>query len=619
MLAEIRESPFSAPGWLFELKYDGFRLVAARERGQARLVYRRGADSTAVFPEIAQAVGKLPYDGVVLDGEVVVLDDDSRPVFQKLQQRALLQRSTDIARATLDLPATYYAFDLLGFEGFDLRPLPLVERKALLRRILPHAGPIRFCDHVEEHGEALYEEVRRRGLEGLVAKKADGPYRAGRSSEWLKIRVDRTREFVIVGFTHPEGNRTGFGALHLGEYEDGALVYAGRAGSGFGARQLVELRATLDGMIVPRPPCGGPVPKGAGHSWVAPRLVCEVRYKEWTREQLLRQPVFLRLRDDKTPHDCVRGAAVEHEPPLPAPPPAVEARRVPFTNLDKVFWPEDGYTKGDLVAFYRAVAPWLLPFLRDRPLVLTRFPDGIHGKSFFQKDTAGRVPGWLHTERIWSEHAERAIDYFVCGDEEGLLYIANMGTIPLHVFASRLSSIDRPDWCILDLDPKGAPFESVVRLARALRDLCDEMELPAYCKTSGSTGLHVLVPLGGQCTYDECRTLGELMARVVCDREPERATTARAVGSRGGRVYVDFLQNGHGKLLVSPYCVRPLPGAPVSTPLAWSEVDDTLDPRTLTIKTLPARLASIKEDPLRKVLKETPDLAKALARLRRNL
>jgi bifunctional non-homologous end joining protein LigD len=290
-------------------------------------------------------------------------------------------------------------------------------------------------------------------------------------------------------------------------------------------------------------------------------------------------------------------------------------RKVPFTNLEKVFWPEEGYTKGDLIEYYRAIAPWLLPYLKDRLLVLTRFPDGIKGKSFFQKDAPSFAPGWVRLERVWSESAQREIDYFVAADVESLLYIANLGTIPLHVWGSRISDLAHPDWCILDLDPKTAPFLHVVQVARAVHDLAEEIGLPAYVKTSGSTGLHVLVPLGGLLTFDQCKQLGELLARVVAGRLPDLATTIRLPNDRGGRVYVDFLQNGHGKLLAAPFTARPVPGALCSAPLLWDEVDETLELRRFTIRTLPERMSVFGRDPLAPVLTEKPDLATALARL----
>jgi len=620
MLAETRDQPFTDPAWLFELKYDGFRVLAAREDEEANLLYRKGNDATAIFPEIARAVSGLPFPRLILDAEVVVLDEEARPSFQRLQRRALLQRSVDVARAALELPASLYVFDLLAFEDFDLRPLALRERKRLLQKVLARAGALRYVEHVDEQGEAFYAEVSRLRLEGIMAKRADSPYRAGRFPDWLKIRLDRSDDFVIVGFTEPGGERSGFGALHLADYEGDSLVYAGRAGSGFDEKQLKATRARLEAWRRPDPPCSGPLPKGREHVWVEPRLVCEVRYKEWTQDHLLRQPVFLRFRDDKSPEECRReDRRAREQPALPAPPaPLIRGtseRKVPFSNPDKVFWRDEGYTKGDLIEFYRAISPWLLPYLRDRLLVLTRYPDGIKGKSFFQKDAPGYAPGWVRTERIWSEHAQREIDYFIADEVESLLYVINLGTIPLHIWASRTTDLPHPDWCILDLDPKGAPFRDVVRVARELLSLAEEMEMPSFVKTSGSTGLHVLLPLGGQCTFEQTKNLGELVARVAADRVPDVATTVRNPGNRGGRVYIDFLQNGHGKLLAAPFSARPVPGALVSTPLDWDEVDDDLDISRFTIRSVPERMQGRKGDPLLPVLREKPDLARALRRL----
>ncbi len=620
MLAESKDQPFTKAGWVFELKLDGYRILAGKEkRDQARLITRNGNDTSATFPEVVRALVALPFDRLVLDGEVVALDAAGRPSFQRLQQRARLSRSLDIRRATVENPVTFFAFDLLGFEEFDLRPLPLTARKAILKKFLPPTGLIRYLEHFEERGEALFDQVGEMGLEGIMAKKAESPYRAGRSPAWLKIRRRRTDDFVVVGFTAPKGSRAGFGALYLAQYVDDVLTYSGRAGSGFSGKQLADVRARLERLKRPTPPCQGPIPKERGTTWVEPELVCEVEYTEWTDDGLLRQPVFLRFRDDKEVGECARegtnedareqiggdGAGRKREPHEP----------VVFSNLGKVFWPDEGYTKGDLIEYYRTISPWLLPYLRDRPIVLTRYPDGIGGKSFFQKDAPAFVPEWIRTERMWSEQAEREIDYFICDDVDSLLYVINLGTIPLHVWASRAPTLDRPDWCVLDLDPKNAPFIHVVQVARTTRALCEEIGLPSFVKTSGSSGLHVLVPLGKQCSYEESRALGELLARVIVAELPEIATITRQVSRRDGRVYVDYVQNGAGRLLAAPLSVRPLPGAPVSTPLKWTEVNSKLDIRRFTLRTVPARLKKAKVDPLRDVLTLAPDLGHALERL----
>ena len=619
MLAEHAEEPFSAPGWVFELKHDGFRLLAAREGGRVRLQYRSGA-ATAVFPELASALATLPFD-LVLDGEVVVLDEEGRSSFQRLQKRVQLRKSSDIERAARELPATVFAFDLLSVQGHDLRGLPLLERKRLLGLALTGAGPFCYADHVEEDGVAFFAEVRHMGLEGIVAKRADSRYVPGRSPHWLKVRVDRTADLAVVGFTLPRDSRSGFGALHLAAWEGAAFVYTGRVGSGFDEAELERVRRQLEAARVPRAPCRGPVPKGRAHAWVDPALVCEVRYKEVTEEGLLRQPVFLRFRKDKSPRECAPLVARAAPPrrPLPVPRGADTAAAPRLTNLAKVFWPREGYTKGDLVDYYRSVAPWLLPYLRDRPLVLTRYPDGIEGKSFYQKDAPEFAQARLRTVAVWSDASQRAIDYFVCDDVEALVFLANLGTIPLHLWPSRVGALDRPDWCILDLDPKGAPFAHVVTLARAIKRLCDELGLPAFPKTSGASGLHVLLPLGGQCTFEQSRSLAHLIAWTLVREHPRLATTSRPLRDRGGRVYVDYLQNAHGQLLVAPFSVRPLPGAPVSAPLRWSEVGARLDPSRFTIRTLLPRLRRQRGDPLRPVLAGQPDLLSAIGTLQRRL
>jgi bifunctional non-homologous end joining protein LigD len=624
MLAESRDKPFTKEGWIFELKLDGYRILASRANGEGKLTTRNGNDLTAAFPEVARSLAALPYEGLVMDGELVVPDDAGKPSFQRLGERARFSRASDVARAAVEQPASLFLFDLLAAEGFDARPLPLLERKQLLRTVVPEVGALRFLEHFATHGERVYDQVTKMGLEGVVAKKADAPYRGGRSPNWVKIRAERTDDFVVVGFTRPKGSRAGFGALHLGAYDHGALVYVGRVGTGFDTAQLQEYAAALESARRPAPPFTGPGPTGKEHTWVEPRLVAEVRYLEVTDDGQLRQPVFVRFRSDKQPQECERAvvggglSVVEKGPP---PPPTTRHPQPSFqlTNLHKVYWPAEGYTKGDLVAYYKAIAPWLLPYLRDRPLVLTRFPDGIEGKSFFQKDAPAYAHDFVRTVRMYSAESERELNYFVCDDESALLYIANMGAIPLHIWGSRVATLETPDWCILDLDPKEAPFAHVVTVARAIRAMADEIGLPCFVKTSGSTGLHVLVPLGRQCTYEQARTLGGLLARVVAAELPEIATITRQVQKRDGRVYLDYVQNGHGRLLAAPFSARPVPGARVSMPLDWKEVTPKLDIARYTIRSAVARVEKLGADPLLPVLETKPDLVAALAGLHHRL
>jgi bifunctional non-homologous end joining protein LigD len=626
MLAERSEQPFSRPDWLFEIKYDGYRIIAGAEQGAPLLLTRNGNDLTASFPEIAEAVAALPCGRVVLDGEVVAHDEAGRPSFQLLQNRARVRSGSTARRAAARAPVVYYAFDLLGLEEHDLRPLPLHARKELLRRLLPEAGTLRYCDHVAERGVEFFAAARQLDLEGMIAKRADSPYRAGRSDDWVKVRADHVEDFVVVGYTRKARARSGFDSLHLARATDaGALEYIGSVGTGFTGDQQREYGRLLESLRVAEPMAAG-APAGREQHWVEPVVVVEVRYLEVTRDGLLRHPVLLRFRDDlsgSTPPPPAadaaprtRGSGAPRRPPTATPTAAAAAdRTVRLSNLDKTFWPEDGLTKGDHIAYYQTIAPWLLPYLRDRPLVMTRYPDGIHGKSFFQKDAPPGAPAWLRTVRVWSEESERELSYIVADDAAALTWVANAASIPLHVWASRVASLERPDWASLDLDPKEAPFSDVIAVAQVAQALCADIELPAFIKTSGSTGLHVLVPVARRFTHGEARSLAELLARAIVREVPEVATLERQVRRRAGKVYVDYLQNGQGKLLVAPFSVRPLPGAPVSTPLHWDEVKPGLSIAQHTISTVPERMARLGTDPLAAVLDTDVDLAAVLNRL----
>jgi bifunctional non-homologous end joining protein LigD len=465
---------------------------------------------------------------------------------------------------------------------------------------------------------------------------------------------------VIAGFTAPKGSRSHMGALQLADLVNGTVVYAGRVGTGFNDDLLKEIKSLLDPILRKDPGCTGPaltpggeplpasaIPDTKTTTWVDPVHVCEVRYREWTPDGFLRHATFVRLRDDKRAHECERqgwtsseiNAANEateddgtrgdaqgdgsgassngnstHEPPSP-PPKTPTPKNIAFTNLKKIYWPADKYTKGDLIEYYRAVSKWMLPYLANRPVVLTRFPDGIDGKSFYQKDAPVFAPDWMRTIPIWSEDTQREIRYFICDGEEALLYLANMGSIPLHIWASRDGSLELPDWCVIDLDPKEAPFSDVIRCAQVLRRVCESVALPSYVKTTGKTGLHILLPLGRQCTYEQSRMLGELLARVVLRELSDIATITRHVTKRGDKVYLDYLQNRHGQTIVAPFSVRPLPGATVSIPLLWDEVNSSLDPRNFTIMTALGRMDQLGTDPIFAVLESRPELSEVLNRL----
>ncbi len=609
MLASASDTPFSREGWLFELKYDGVRVLLAKHGERVEIRARSGAERTSTYPEIARAAAHLPLESFVADGEIVALDERGRSSFERLQRRFTQRDPEAVARAQAEVPVVLYAFDLLGALGHDLRDLPLVRRKEALAGFLPRLGQLRFADHVLGDGEALFEAARAHGLEGVVAKRGDSRYETGRRSKsWLKLKVPRSEPFVIVGYLRRRGSRKALGSLMLAWYRDGELVYAGNAGSGLDEATSAALERELDAARLDEPVfSGAPESSARERVYTRPERVCRVGFTEVTSAGLLRHPVFRGLLDDVRPEQC--RAPVDREAAADAsPPPAPRTAQLELTHLDKVFWPVDAYTKGDLLAYYEAVWPWLSPYLRDRPVVLTRYPDGIEGKNFYQKNAPEFTPDWVEREQIDDT------DYFVCNDLRTLLYVINSGAIPLHVWSARRGSLEQPDWLILDLDPKGAPFTDVVTIARHIHRLLDELDAPHFAKTSGQDGLHVLLPLGGQLDHGQAKSLGEVLARVVAAELPEISTIARPLAARGQRVYVDYLQNGRGKLIASPFSVRPRPGAPVSTPLRWTQVTARLDPGRFGIKNA-VREMERHGDPMQPLLDTSLDVARLLERL----
>ena len=608
MLATKHE-PFNRSGWLFEIKYDGYRLICEKLGENTTLTSRNGKDLTQTFPEIALAVSRLPYHHIVLDGETVVLDLNGLPSFAKMQKRGRLSDASDVKYAMRQYPATLYAFDLLAFEDYDLTELPLTKRKEHLLELLPTAGLIKYSAHIEKDGVAMYQAAVQMGLEGVVGKKASSRYRPGRSENWVKIRRELTDDFVIMGY---KATGRDVRSLAVGQYIDGKLVYSGNVGSGLGESMRKTLLGKFSKLRKIKTPKGAPTE--ADYVWVAAKLVCEVKYTEFTPAGQLRHPVLLRLRDDKPAKECTREFLNQELDEVDVVPAKIE-KSVHLSNLDKLLWPEDGFSKGDMLRYYEAISPWLLPWIIERPLVLTRYPDGIDGRSFYQKDAPEFAPDWMQIEKTWSESTEREIGYFVANDVESLMYIANMASIPIHAFHNRRGQGELPDWCVLDLDPKEAPFEHVVEIAKEIHELCDQLGLPNFVKTSGSTGLHILLPLKNQFTYEQSRVLGELLARIVVTRLPDIATIARNPSRRQGKVYVDYLQNGQGKTIASAYCLRPLPGAPVSMPLKWSEVNKKLRPDSFHLKNTISRVKRWSQDPAIEVLTAEVDLVAVLEAL----
>ncbi len=613
MLAVAGDHAFSDAEWIYEVKYDGVRAALARlADGTFHFSSRNGLDFSERFPEIALVGRYLPHHTFAIDGEVIAVEESGAGSFELLQS-GLGGRLGSSVRVVM------YAFDLLHLDGFDLRSLDILARKELLRALLPTTGPVRYADHLHQHGEELFEIARQRGLEGIVAKRLRTPYRSGkRSRDWLKLKLPRITRLAVVGWQPTRGSQT-LGSLLLGWIVDGRLRFAGKVGSGIDRDTAAGLLARLETIRVEAPKLeidATDIPRRA--VFVEPEHVALVRYTEATSRGLLRHPVFVDLDEAADWRDCVSpaevGAEPGHERPT-APPDRSSASTWSPTNLDKVYWPAEGYRKRDLLEYYQAVWPYISPYLRDRPLVLTRYPDGIDGKSFFQKHAPEHLPSWVGTVTVGGVRA------VVCNDLESLLYVANLGCIPIHIAGARADRADRPDWLVLDLDPKQAPFEHVVRVARHLVKLLTDVSLPSFIKTSGQTGLHVMVPLPATARHDDAKMLAEVIAKVTESEIPEIATVARPLAERRGRVYIDYLQNGRGKTIAAPYCVRPAPGAPISMPLRWRQVTSRLTPKRFTIKTSVAMVRKL-GDPMRWLLDgslEVDEMLAAIARLRERL
>ncbi|HEY7691529.1 MAG TPA: DNA ligase D [Gaiellaceae bacterium] len=608
MLATPAEEVPAAGDWLFEVKWDGYRALAYLRGGEARLVSRNGNDLTARFPTVAKQLAQATKSpAAVLDGEVCALDEQGRPSFSAMQQ------------AKPGTPIVYETFDLLEVDGEPLVDLPLRERRARLEQLIDRRSTtVRLSDAFED-GDALYEAATAQHLEGIVAKRADSPYRQGkRTREWLKIKTHGRQEFVIAGYTKGQGRRTGrFGSLVLGVWRGDELSYVGNVGTGFTDRAIDELLAELRPLaqaespfpVVPKMP----KVRKADVVWVKPELVCEVEFVEWTHDGRLRAPSFQGLREDKPARE------VHREEALPA-----ELRKgkrvLKLSNLDKVFFPDDGITKGDLLAYYRAVAPVLLPHLKDRPFTMKRYPDGIEGGHFFQKDAPVHMPDWIPTREFEvstreSPRRRRKIRAPLVNEELALLWMVNMGCIDLNTWYSRVDRPERPDFVLFDLDPAAdAGFPEVVEVALLVKEVLDALGLAGLPKTSGSDGIHVLVPVERRYTYDQTREFAEIVAGTLARTHRGLVTTEWSKARRRG-VLIDANQNGEGKTIASAYSVRPHPGAPVSTPLRWDEVRDGLDPRAFGIEAVLARIER-HGDLFEGVLTEKQSLGKALAAVR---
>lgn len=578
MLCTLVEKPFDKEDWLFEIKWDGYRAIAATHQDRCALYSRNHLDFSDKYPSVIEALHQLKHD-VVLDGEIVSMDKDGVPHFEWLQ---------DWSRDPQGV-LRYCVFDILWCDGHDLREMPLRGRKAVLRSVLPNSNTFQYSDDVEAKGVDLFKLVRRRGLEGIVAKRADSPYREDeRGMDWQKIKTQERQEVVIGGYTEPRGSRKYLGSLLVGVYDHGKLIYVGHSGGGIPDEKRRALRDGLAGLEQATSPFGiEPKPNAPVH-WVKPRLVAEMAFSQWTAEGSMRHPEFKGLRPDKKPLDVHREIAGRQKATNQS---AADPSGLPFepTHLDKVFFPKRHYTKGDLFKYYETIAPFMLPYLKDRPLSLNRMPNGIKGESFFQKNNE-HLPDWVPNADIFSESNGTSLHWIVGGRLETLLYIVQLGSIEINPWNSRIGTLDKPDWIVIDLDPEGLGFEKVIAVARTVKEVGDDWGVPTYPKTSGKTGMHIFIPMQAKYSYDQAKNLAHLMALEIHARQPRLTSVERLPEKRKHKIYLDFLQNREGQTLAAAYSVRPTPEASVSMPLHWDEVKPGLKPTDFTIQNAEHRL-----------------------------
>jgi bifunctional non-homologous end joining protein LigD len=606
MLASLSKNIFDDPDWIYEVKWDGYRALAYCKGKKVDLRSRNNLSYSKKFYPLHDALASLELN-VVLDGEIIVANEQGGADFQKLQAWQKDEEG--------DL--VYYAFDVLWVNGYDVTALSLLERKQILKSIIPEdQTALRYSDHIEERGKDFYKIAVSQGLEGIMAKQAHSQYHIGkRAAEWLKIKTHQTQEAVICGYTAGKNSRQFFGSLILGLYEGKQLVYIGQAGSGFDEKKLAEVHSKLKKLETDKCPFKIKPKTNTKAVWVEPKLVCEVKFQEWTKDNLLRIPIFLGMREDKDPLDVKKEIASEIDPDeidkkvekqqtastgqrknkeknsTSLQPWLHEAkeqlvvinkRELKLTNLDKIYWPDEKITKRQMLDYYHAVAEYIIPYIKDRPQSLNRHPDGIKGESFYQKNVKDKVPDWIATYDYKSDDGKDK-EFLVAKDEASLIYIANLGCIEINPWHSRISAPENPDWCVIDLDPDTNDFEEVITAAQVVKQVLDSINVPGYCKTSGSTGLHIYIPLGAKYDYEQSKQLAELIVTLVHDEIPDFTSIVRATKNRKGKIYLDFLQNRSIQTIAAPYSLRPKPGATVSTPLHWEEVKPGLKLSSFTI------------------------------------
>jgi bifunctional non-homologous end joining protein LigD len=630
MLATLGNAVPSGSDWLYEVKWDGYRALCFIEGGKVRMVSRRGTKLDKQFAPVAQALAQsVKADNTIIDGEVVALDESGNPSFQHLQN--LTGFGTKPALKGMALPnLNFFAFDLLYLNGYDLRKAALIDRRQLLMSILLPSEIVRYSEHFIGKGDELLQAVRAKGLEGIIAKQAQSRYESKRSGSWIKIKVTTQQDFIVCGYIL--GEREPFGSLVLGYNKNKKLAYAGNVGSGFTQQSLKGVFEKIKPLITKKPVLSD-VPKEIGEvTWVKPELICAVKFTSWTKDDRLRAPVFLGMRTEVMPEEVVRETGLigesllaeetadesKQEVLLPADKAEIaldiDGHRLKFSNLNKVFYPADGYTKRDVINFYAAIADLLVPHLQGRPLSLKRYPNGIDQDYFFQKDASG-FPDWLHREELADEEDAESKTRVICDDKASLLYLANLGCIDQNPYMSRLGTLEHPDFILIDLDPYHCGYDRIVEAAQLVREKLRLIGLTGYPKTTGGNGMHVYVPVEPIYSSAQTRQFAEILARWVAAERPELFTTPRMVSAREkGKVYFDYLQNASGKTISAPYVLRAYPGAPVATPLKWDEVVSGLKPAQFHIANVLRRFERV-GDLFAGVLNKPQELGPAIEKL----
>lgn len=642
MLATLVDKPFDEEGWLYEVKWDGYRAIAMLNKGMVNLISRNNKTFNEKFYPLYDTLKNWKINAVI-DGEIAVLNESGVSNFGSLQNW----------RSEADGELIYYVFDILWLAGYSLEELPLWKRRQILKNNLPSDEMIRYSEAFETSASEFLDSARKLGMEGIIAKKKDSLYLEGeRTRDWLKIKANQRQEVVIGGYTQNEGSGKLFSSLLVGVYEKDKLNYIGKIGTGFNNTTQRELRDKMDKMVIKKCPFSEvpdvnkpsrfrPNPPKATVTWVKPTLICEVSYAEITSDGVMRHPSFEGLRIDKKAKDVRRERAMKTKDVVEkakssknkfTQPVASKGRKtllnptektqvrnisghnLKFTNLSKVFWPKEGYTKRDMLNYYYQVAPYILPYLKDRPQSMNRYPNGIDGKSFYQKDITNKAPSWIKMEPYRTSEGEDK-NFLVPEDEAAVLYMANGGAIEMNPWNSTIYKPDYPDWCLIDIDPSDkTTFGQVIKTALVTKEVLDHLGVKGYPKTSGSTGIHVYIPLGAKYTYDQCQLFAKIIASQVHHILPEFTSIERIVKNRKGKLYVDYLQNRPKATLAAPYSLRPKPGATVSMPLFWEEVKKGLSMKDFTIKNAIARIKK-EGDIFKPVLGKGIDLEKILANI----